>query len=34
MMTCSLCYQDRKDLADLLDENPNLDYYRTKGFEF
>jgi peroxin-5 len=25
---------DRKDLADLTDENPNLDYYRTEGFEF
>jgi peroxin-5 len=25
---------DRKDLADLTDESPNLDYYRTEGFEF
>jgi peroxin-5 len=32
MMCCY--YQDRKDLADLTDEGPNLDYFRTEGFEF
>jgi len=25
---------DRKDLADLTNENPNLDYFRSEGFEF
>jgi len=27
-------YQDRKDLADLTNENPNLDTFRAEGFDF
>ena len=33
IVMCSL-YQDRLDLADLAKENPNLDFFRSEGFEF